>query len=77
MSSERDKYVDMYNDTKEELHRVKKEETKIANYSLASQSILKRIENERDTALYELRNAIKERDSLVERVKVIDIILNY
>lgn len=67
----------MYNDTKEELHRVKKEETKIANYSLASQSILKRIENERDTALYELRNAIKERDSLVERVKVIDIILNY
>jgi hypothetical protein len=73
LSSERDKYMHLYNDAIDDLQACKKDlinENKIANYSMAAQSMLKRVETERDTALFDLRNTIKERDSLIDRIKV-------
>lgn len=72
---------DMYTGCKDELarckaavnhHAVANETTKTQahQHSLAVQSALHRVEAERDTALFDLRNIMKERDSLSERLRV-------
>lgn len=43
---------------------------KSAKTSLASQAVLRRVENERDEALLSCRNLTVERDGLRERLKV-------
>ena len=74
MSNERDKISQLYEETRDELQRTRREllkSTKAPNVSLAAQTILKRVENERDTTLFELRNVTNERDSLKERLKIV------
>lgn len=81
LTSERDQIMDMYNKTKEELNKCKSaisqqsavnESTKnqAQHHSLAVQTMLHRVESERDTALFDLRNVMKERDSLADRLRV-------
>jgi hypothetical protein len=75
LTSERDKLIELYTSTKDELNKCKTKQADNAKaqtqqHSLAVQSILHRVENERDTALYDLRNLMKERDSLVDRLNV-------
>lgn len=78
LTSERDKYNQMYEETKCELQRVRKElinskgsvAAAQSNVSLAAQAILKRVETERDTALFDLRNAISERETFKDRLKM-------
>ena len=63
----------MYEETRDELQRTRREllkSPKAPNVSLAAQTILKRVENERDTTLFELRNITNEKDSLKERLKI-------
>lgn len=75
LTSERDRYNQMYEETKAELARARKDILSLSNekgvqqnnMSLAAQSMLKRVESERDSALFDLRNAIAERDALKER----------
>lgn len=82
LTSERDQLRDMYTASKEELakyktavnqHAVASENTKsqAQQHSLAVQSMLHRVESERDSALFDLRNMMKERDALVDRLRVI------
>lgn len=74
MSNERDKISQLYEETRDELQRTRREllkSPKAPNVSLAAQTILKRVENERDTTLFELRNVTNERDSLKERLKIV------
>ena len=81
LTSERDQLMEMYNASKEELSKCKSAMSQLSqqsaanestktHHSLAVQSMLHRVENERDTALFELRNVMKERDSLSERLRV-------
>ena len=59
--------------TKEELTRLRREvvrSPKSVKSSLAAQAVLRRVENERDDALANLRNLSVERDTLRERLKV-------
>lgn len=73
LTNERDKINHLYEETRDELQRTRREllkSPKAPNVSLAAQTILKRVENERDTALFELRAATNERDSLKERLKI-------
>jgi centrosomal protein CEP135 len=59
--------------TKDELHKVRRElvrSPKSPKTSLAAQAVLRRVENERDDAVSELRRMTTERDSLRERLKV-------
>ena len=58
---------------KEELDRLRREvvrSPKSPKTSLAAQAVLRRVENERDDALTELRRMSTERDTLRERLKV-------
>jgi centrosomal protein CEP135 len=73
LTNERDKINHLYEETRDELQRTRREllkSPKAPNVSLAAQTILKRVENERDTALFELRAATNERDSLKERLRI-------
>lgn len=73
LTSERDKISQLYDETREELHNVRKELLKCAkssNVSLAAQAVLKRVETERDTAIYDLRNVCNERDTYKDRLRV-------
>lgn len=59
--------------TKEELQKARREiirSPKSPKTSLAAQAILRRVENERDDAVTDLRRVTTDRDSLRERLKV-------
>lgn len=63
----------VFTKTKEELTRLRREvvrSPKSVKSSLAAQAVLRRVENERDDALANLRNLSVERDTLRERLKV-------
>lgn len=63
----------MFLKTKDELMLVRRElvsTPKSPKTSLAAQAILRRVENERDDAIADLRRMTTERDSLRERLKV-------
>ena len=96
LTSERDKLSQLYDESREELHRSRSHDLKISchhaphhvshhlphhhhapNVSLAAQAILKRVESERDTALFDLRNAITDRESFREKLRVKIILLYY
>jgi hypothetical protein len=78
LTSERDKFNQLYEEAREELQRSRCHDLnrschnchKGPNVSLAAQAILKRVESERDTALFDLRNAITDRESYREKLKV-------
>ncbi|XP_053399484.1 centrosomal protein of 135 kDa-like isoform X2 [Mercenaria mercenaria] len=73
LTGERDKLNKMYEETKDELHKVRRElvrSPKSPKTSLAAQAVLRRVENERDDAVSELRRMTTERDSLRERLKI-------
>ncbi len=73
MTSEKEKYCQLYEECKEELHATRRElmknNSKSSNVSLAAQAILKRVEKERDNAVFDLRNVITERETLKETLK--------
>ena len=59
--------------TKEELTRLRRDvvrSPKSPKTSLAAQAVLRRVENERDDAINDLRRMTTERDTLRERLKV-------
>lgn len=59
--------------TRTELQKVRRElirSPKSPKSSLAAQAVLRRVENEKEDALAELRRVSTERDSLRERLKV-------
>ena len=59
--------------TKEELTRLRRDvvrSPKSPRTSLAAQAVLRRVENERDDAIAELRKITTEKDTLRERLKV-------
>jgi centrosomal protein CEP135 len=67
----------MYEETRDELQRARREllkNAKMPSATLAAQAILKRVETERDTALFDLRNAMADRDSFKERLKVSSVL---
>lgn len=74
MTNERDKVAQLYDEAKEELRAARCElvkcSSKTSNASLAAQAILKRIENERDSAIFDLKNTANERDSYRERLRM-------
>ncbi|XP_041463887.1 testis-specific gene 10 protein-like isoform X2 [Lytechinus variegatus] len=73
LTSERDKVNLLYQQANDELQRLRQEVLKTpqsSRASLAAQSILRRVENERDDAIADLRRMTTERDSLRERLKI-------
>eukprot|EP00057_Strongylocentrotus_purpuratus_P011253 XP_011665727.1 PREDICTED: testis-specific gene 10 protein isoform X5 [Strongylocentrotus purpuratus] len=73
LTSERDKVNLLYQQANDELQRLRQEVLKTpqsSRASLAAQSILRRVENERDDAVADLRRITTERDSLRERLKI-------
>ncbi|XP_071786802.1 centrosomal protein of 135 kDa-like isoform X1 [Asterias amurensis] len=73
LTSERDKTNILYEQANGELQRLRRELVKSPKSSRASvvaQSILQRVELERDEALADLRRMVTERDSLRERLKI-------
>ncbi|KAK3100318.1 hypothetical protein FSP39_018085 [Pinctada imbricata] len=73
LTAERDKLNVMYEETKAELQKTRRElvqSPKSPKTSLAAQAVLRRVENERDDALADLRRMTTERDSLRERLKI-------
>ena len=73
LTTERDNMSGLYEETKEELTRLRREvvrSPKSPKTSLAAQAVLRRVENERDDAISELRKLTTERDTLRERLKI-------
>ncbi|XP_064608998.1 centrosomal protein of 135 kDa-like [Liolophura sinensis] len=73
LASERDQLNTVYEETRTELQKVRRElirSPKSPKSSLAAQAVLRRVENEKEDALAELRRVSTERDSLRERLKI-------
>ncbi|CAM4753973.1 unnamed protein product [Rotaria magnacalcarata] len=73
LTNERDNLNVLYEQTKEELQKTRHDllqNVQTPKVSLAAQSILRKVENERDTAIIEARTATNERDSLRERLRI-------
>ena len=72
LTNERDKLSAMCAEANDELEETRSELhkcAKTAHVSLAVQSVLKRVEKERDAAMCELRSATAERDTFKERLR--------
>ncbi len=73
LTNERDKYIQMYEEARNEIQMMRRDllkNSKNQSCSLAAQSVIKRVEAERDNALCDLRNLVGENESLKERLKV-------
>jgi len=73
LTNERDKTQQLYEQANEELLRLRGElakGSKASRQTVAAQSILRRVEAERDEAINDLRRANNERDTLREKLKV-------
>ncbi|CAF0894547.1 unnamed protein product [Rotaria sp. Silwood1] len=73
LTNERDNLNVLYEQTKEELQRARHDllqNAQTPKVSLAAQSILRKVESERDAAIIEARTATNERDSLRERLRI-------
>jgi centrosomal protein CEP135 len=74
LTTERDKLNELYEASREELQRTRREllqtDSKSKNASLATQTLLHRLESERDQALRDLRSIVQERESLKERLRL-------
>ncbi|CAF1055145.1 unnamed protein product, partial [Didymodactylos carnosus] len=73
LTNERDSLSVLYDRTKEELQNARHDllqNAQTPKVSLAAQSILRKVENERDNAIVELRAVTNERDSLKERLRI-------
>jgi len=73
LTNERDHLNVLYDQTKEELQKARHDllqNAQAPKVSLAAQSILRKVENERDNAILDARAAASERDSLRERLRV-------
>ncbi|XP_067948387.1 testis-specific gene 10 protein-like isoform X2 [Watersipora subatra] len=73
LTGERDRLAELYEGAKEELKCVRHDLLRKApskTSSLTATHVLKRVEEERDEALVDLRRIIVERDSLRERLKI-------
>ncbi len=77
LTNERDRYKQMYDNVREEAKLDILKNVKTQNISLATQSLLKRIENERDSALNDLRNIANDRDIIKDRFKVNSFSYNF
>ncbi|CAF2954853.1 unnamed protein product [Rotaria sp. Silwood2] len=73
LTNERDNLNVLYEQTKEELQKARHDllqNAQTPKVSLAAQSILRKVENERDAAIVEARTTTNERDSLRERLRI-------
>ncbi|UJR35224.1 hypothetical protein I4U23_027990 [Adineta vaga] len=73
LTNERDSINILYEQAKDELQKARLEllqNSQTPKVSLAAQSILRKVENERDSALVEARTTASERDSLRERLRI-------
>uniref|UniRef100_A0A8C5LR02 Testis specific 10 n=1 Tax=Leptobrachium leishanense TaxID=445787 RepID=A0A8C5LR02_9ANUR len=73
LTSERDKTNLLYEKAQHEITRLRRElvqSPKTPKASLTAQTILRRVESERDSAMSDLRRMTTERDSLRERLKI-------
>ncbi|CAF1022017.1 unnamed protein product [Rotaria sordida] len=73
LTNERDNLNVLYEQTKEELQKTRHDllqNAQTPKVSLAAQSILRKVESERDSAIVEARTATNERDSLRERLRI-------
>ena len=80
LTNERDKYIQMYEEALNEIQQMRRDLLKSSKNqacSLAVQSVIKRVEVERDNALCDLRNLVGENKSLKERLKVFDFEIEF
>ncbi|XP_068124292.1 testis-specific gene 10 protein isoform X3 [Hyperolius riggenbachi] len=73
LTSERDKTNTLYERAQQEITQLRRElmqSPKTPKASLTAQTILRRVETERDSAVSDLRRMTTERDSLRERLKI-------